>query len=64
MVLSLKEIFGKQGWLTRKIAMRVLMNTKMTERSSKHGWYYPRQIGLPQDTWVDETTKMVYMKIE
>ena len=31
MILSLKDIFGEQGWLARQIAMRTLMNTKMTE---------------------------------
>ena len=31
MILSLKEMFGEQRRLARKIAMRVLMNTKMVE---------------------------------
>ena len=31
MILSLKEMFGEQGRPTRQIAMRTLMNTKMTE---------------------------------
>ena len=32
MILSLKEMFGEQGRLVRKIAMRTL-NTKMAERT-------------------------------
>ena len=31
MILSLKEMFGEQCRLARKIAMRALMNTKMAE---------------------------------
>ena len=31
MILSLKEMFGKQGQFARMIAMRALMNTKMVE---------------------------------
>ena len=33
MILSLKEIFGEQGQLSRHIAMRALMNTKIDEET-------------------------------
>ena len=31
--MSLKEMFGKQGRYAREIAIRALMNTKMTEET-------------------------------